>query len=315
MWGSIAYQVWNVLLILASTGSFLVSTEPQFHNHTPLWALIIDIVSAVFFTSDYFLRLYCSFSRLQFITNTFNIFDFLSFAPLYIEWIAVYSGTPVHIAYLRLFRLLRVFRLLRLIRLSKTLKIAVKSVKASYDGALLLIMIILLNLVFFSTTMYFVESSYCYFDPTTQSWLYTDTHNPSPFQSISSTFWWNIVTITTVGYGDAFPITAGGKIVASFALVSGIIFLAFPIAIFGTNFHLLFTDSHHKDEERANRVRICGTETPSTKEELLLVVNALADDLLRLQEKSQLLRNRTEDQQHEIASTLGDIINQINAGL
>jgi len=164
--------------------------------------------------------------------------------------VEIYGSTSKLFEILRFFRLLRVFRLLKLIRFSPTLKVALKSLKSSYEGFLLLIQIILVNLVFFSTIMYFVEGYYCYFDQTDSLWKYINNNATSQFQSILGTFWWNIVSVTTVGYGDVVPLTPWGRFVASVALISGIILLSFPIAIFGTNFHFKFSKVKSRLEGR-----------------------------------------------------------------
>eukprot|EP01126_Amoeba_proteus_P042222 TRINITY_DN4583_c0_g3_i1.p1 TRINITY_DN4583_c0_g3~~TRINITY_DN4583_c0_g3_i1.p1 ORF type:complete len:152 (-),score=41.46 TRINITY_DN4583_c0_g3_i1:212-667(-) len=96
-------------------------------------------------------------------------------------------------------------------------------------------MIIVLDLMFFSTALFYVEGAYCHFDRNTTTWLYKN-GEASPFQSITSTFWWNIVTLTTLGYGDTYPITVGGRIVAGVSIVVSMIIVAFPIAVFTTNF-------------------------------------------------------------------------------
>lgn len=59
---------------------------------------------------------------------------------------------------------------------------------------------------------------------------------PSPFQSIPTSFWWCIVTLTTVGYGDMFPYSWEGKTVAVISMLVGLIMLALPLSIIGTNF-------------------------------------------------------------------------------
>jgi len=94
------------------------------------------------------------------------------------------GSTPKGISVLRFFRLLRVFRLLKLFRFSPTLKVAIKSLKTSTEGFFLLIQIILVNLVFFSTTMYFVEGEGCWFDSNLQEWRYNYDNSTSDFQSI-----------------------------------------------------------------------------------------------------------------------------------
>lgn len=245
---SLYYQMLMVVLVLVSTASFIASTEPQFYHTPPLWSTSIDIFTVVMFVLDYVVRLGCCYSIYRYIVYLYNIFDLLSFLPLIVEWIVLATSGQKSsaLALLRFFRLLRVFRLLKLFRFSPTLHVAIKSLKTSTEGFMLLVQIILVNLVFFSTTMYFVEGAECFFDYNEKLWKYTFDNSTSQFQSIVGTFWWNIVSVTTVGYGDVVPKTSWGRFVASIALISGIILLSFPIAIFGTNFHLLFSKQRDK---------------------------------------------------------------------
>eukprot|EP01126_Amoeba_proteus_P062927 TRINITY_DN8618_c0_g1_i5.p1 TRINITY_DN8618_c0_g1~~TRINITY_DN8618_c0_g1_i5.p1 ORF type:complete len:382 (-),score=50.86 TRINITY_DN8618_c0_g1_i5:232-1377(-) len=307
------YLLVNVGLIMLSTATFIAATEPRFHDYTPLWSLVIDIISVVFFTIDYLIRFICTRSKMKFVFNLFNFFDFLAFAPMYIEWLCAAYGSPVVLAYLRIFRLLRVFRLLRLVRFSRTLKVAIKSLVASTDGAILIVLIIMLNLVFFSSVMYYSESSYCYFDTKSQSLLYTFNDLPTPFQSIGATFWWNIVSITTVGYGDVVPSTTLGKFVASLALISGLILLAFPIAVFGTNFYLLYTSSKHKINERKKIRELCGYSQPKTVQDLLVLINSLSDSLEGLQKENERLFLKSKRQHEQIIRTVVRLREQVRS--
>jgi len=94
----------------------------------------------------------------------------------------------------------------------------------------------------FSSAMYYAETSEATFNPETLIWTYTDTGNLCPFSSIPASMWWCIVTMTTTGYGDNYPITPGGKVVASSAMLCGLLVLAFPLTIFGSNFQEVYEE-------------------------------------------------------------------------
>ncbi|RCN42167.1 Ion channel [Ancylostoma caninum] len=81
-------------------------------------------------------------------------------------------------------------------------------------------MVLSTGVVFFSTLLYFVEKD----------------EEDTPFTSIPAAFWWAIVTMTTVGYGDYVPVTIPGKLIASGAIISGVLVLALPITIIVDNF-------------------------------------------------------------------------------
>lgn len=221
---------------------------------------------------------------------------------MYIEWlILIIAGqeTAANVEFLKFFRLFRIFRLLRLVQFSITLKLVLKSIRQSTEGFVLLVMVIILNLVFFSTTMYFVEGSYCWFDKENEVWLYVGTNETSSFQSISGTFWWNIVSITTVGYGDVVPETTGGRVVASVALVSGIVLLAFPIAIFGTNFHTLYEDWLAKEKEKEEGPAPTGNPIEMAKD-----IRTLQMKVTELQETIIREQLRTEEYHRQLQLTL-----------
>jgi len=296
---SMLYQMLSITIILLSTGSFVLQTEPQYYGSIPTWALVIDILSCAFFTVDYFVRLGCAPYPWKFIMNIYNIFDFLSFAPMYVEWVIGTSAASPS-SMLRFLRLLRVFRLFRLARYSETLKIAFRALADSLEGFVLLFMVLILNLVFFSTLMYFVEGHYCYLDPEKELWHYKDTNGTSPFQSIASTFWWNIVSITTVGYGDVVPRTTPGRIVAAFALFFGIILLAFPIAVFGTNFHTIYNDWKKEQLHGRHMDKIKGKERQSK----LYAAMALMEDVRGIKGKIEELLEQVEEHHMQIADRL-----------
>lgn len=303
---SFCYQATSIILILLNTVIFIVTTEPEYHDKFPVWSVVIDVIVVVFFTIDWVLRLVCAPSKPKFLTNTFNIFDFLSFAPTYIEWIAHSQGSSI--AMLRFLRLFRVFRLFRLVRFSATLKIAIQSMINSQEGFILLVMVIVVNLVFFSTMVYFAEGVHSWFDTETEEWKYIGSNVTSPFQSITSTFWWNIVSITTVGYGDVVPKTPTGKFVASIALVSGIILLAFPIAIFGTNFHTMYTE--WKEKERKRHQENKEDFANKSKVQKLLV---LSSEVYQLHQKLKELHEQIEECHTKIKNNL-DVMSQIANG-
>lgn len=144
---------------------------------------------------------------------------------------------------LKAMRMLRVLRLFQLVRIGKysTIFMSLGNVFHKAITCLNMLMIVLLfGAIFFGSMIYYFEKGV---------WQYTtDTDPPSyqfmrisvdgvnyeisPYKSITGSFWWFIVTATTVGYGDYYPTSLGGKIVAVFAMISGVLVIAFPVSIF-----------------------------------------------------------------------------------
>merc|ERR1712129_427614 len=84
----------------------------------------------------------------------------------------------------------------------------------------------LIGMVLCSTAIYFIEKDVI--NPQTDKY---------PFESIPAAFWWSIVTMTTVGYGDAVPQTAPGKLIGGITSLCGILVLALPITVISNNFN------------------------------------------------------------------------------
>ncbi len=141
----------------------------------------------------------------------------------------------------RVLRVLRVVRILKLGRYSAGMRTFALTLKSSARQLGMMAMVLTTGVVFFSTLLYFVEK---------------DEHD-TPFTSIPASFWWlvsfssrrlpnsstrivpcfrAIVTMTTVGYGDYVPVTIPGKLIASGAIISGVLVLALPITIIVDNF-------------------------------------------------------------------------------
>eukprot|EP01126_Amoeba_proteus_P052645 TRINITY_DN6377_c0_g2_i1.p1 TRINITY_DN6377_c0_g2~~TRINITY_DN6377_c0_g2_i1.p1 ORF type:complete len:381 (-),score=56.83 TRINITY_DN6377_c0_g2_i1:662-1804(-) len=297
---ALLYQVMCVSLILLNTASFIIQTEPRYYFYVPSWALVIDIITVAIFTLDYFVRLLCAPYPLPFITKMLNIFDLLSFLPAYLEWIVGHFSA---VGLLRLLRLMRVFRFFRIIKYSKTLQIAVQALRDSAEGFVLLLLVLTVNIIFFSTVMYFVEGHFCYWDDQAKLWLYVEGNQTSQFQSITETFWWNIVTLTTVGYGDVVPKTIPGKLIAGMAMIFGMILMAFPITVFSTNFHSIYNDWKSQEIHKGHERKIKRLVSRSR----LLAITTVVSDISMLRSKIEDLQKQLEELQTELEERVASL--------
>ena len=120
----------------------------------------------------------------------------------------------------------------------------------THTACALQIFLVILTLVLFSTIISFLEgprlgSTY---DPTRKQWVRVD-GSPSPFESIPASMWWCLVTMTTVGYGDVYPVTFIGQLTAMLVMFWGLVVLSLPITIVGANF-----DEEYREMKKRKKV-------------------------------------------------------------
>ncbi len=199
------------VLILISLISFSVETLPNNSIETKKILLIIEIFCVSIFTIEYVLRVFVAKRSFRYIFSFYGIIDLLAILPFYLK-------ATIDLRALRAFRIFRIFRSLKLIRYNKVLHrfhIAAQIVKEE----MVLFFIITAILIFLSASgIYFFENE----------------AQPDRFCSIFHSLWWAIVTLTTVGYGDVFPITVVGKLFTFFVLIIGVGVVTVPAGLVAT---------------------------------------------------------------------------------
>ena len=180
----------------------------------------IHMASLTFFTVELFLRILTTPNKILFIRNYQNWIDFLSVVPSYLLLIFPENAWIQHLVIIRLLRVFKFFKL------SYGLQVLLHTLKGSLHELTLLLLILLIPVVIFSSLVYAFEFG-----------LYKE--NPK-FNSIPRSFWWCLITMATVGYGDLVPVTWAGQIIGSVCAVSGLLILALPISVIGSNFTLYY---------------------------------------------------------------------------
>jgi len=265
-------------LIFISCSCFIIGTLPEFQHSAcetcePEQFEVFDVLESIcvsLFTVEYMVRLVLAPScrselldldktidmvteletivipspamrLVSFVAQPMNIIDLLVIFPWYVDLILGWvSG---HLVVLRVLRLTRLLRLVKLGRYFEILTIIVRVFHRSMRAIYVLFFYLVLGVCFSSATMYFAESGQ--WDPEWRDYvriLDDGSKQISPFKSIPHAFWWCIVTYTTVGYGDAVPVTLAGKIVATCTMLVGIMVLAMPISVVSLNFSQVWSE-------------------------------------------------------------------------
>ena len=148
--------------------------------------------------------------------------DLISLLPFYSKMILGKNTLD----FLRAVRLIRVFRALKAFAFTSGLQIIVQSLKASFRELILLVIILLIPVVVFSSIVYEIENN---------------TPDQPHFQNIPEAFWWAVITMTTVGYGDMVPKTILGRIIGGICAIFGVLIVALPVSVIGNNFSTYYT--------------------------------------------------------------------------
>lgn len=203
-WFDLSIQTLIVLSLISFSVETLPNLDPEFRN----FLRIFEIVSVVIFTVEYLLRLLVAKRKLQFVFSFYGIIDLLAILPFYLTF-------KIDLRSVRILRLFRLFRIFKIIRYSKAIRRFARAF-ISIKEELVLFLILSSFLLFLSAVgIYYFENP----------------EQPEVFQSVFHSMWWAVATLTTVGYGDIYPITVGGKIFTSVMLFIGLGVIAVPTGL------------------------------------------------------------------------------------
>jgi voltage-gated potassium channel len=195
-------------LIVVSLICFSIETLPDRSEQTITLLSNIEICLIVIFTIEYFLRIWVSEKSLKFIFSFYGLIDLMAILPYYV-------GLGGDFQTLRAFRFLRLFRLLKLTRYTKALERYKETFRYIRDDLIIFSVVSLILLYLAGVGIYHFEHE----------------AQPDVFRSIFDALWWSVVTLTTTGYGDVYPITAGGRVFASIVLILGLGLVAVPTGL------------------------------------------------------------------------------------
>ena len=217
-------------LIVLSIIAFSLETMPRL----PLWAsqalFSAEVVFTVVFTAEYLLRLYAANRRLAYAFSFFGLIDLLAIAPFYVTLIASSTDAATFQA-VRIFRLLRMFRLLKLARYNRAMR-RFRRAFLSIREELVLTGTITACVIYFAAVMIY------HFEREAQ---------PEQFSSVFDALWWSVVTLTTVGYGDVYPVTPGGRFFTGLLLIAGLGLVSIPSGLIASAMTATRRQEHKED--------------------------------------------------------------------
>ncbi len=216
-----------LLLIILNVVGIILESFPNIHSKYALFLYQFEVTSVILFSLEYLLRVWVAplrfpeltpwQARIKFATSAYGIIDLLSIVPFYLPYLITLDGRI-----LRILRLLRIVRIFKLNRYSRSMRLVGSVFKEVKNDLLVTLAMCLILLLVSSAIMYHIEHE----------------AQPDRFVTIFDAFWWAVATLTTVGYGDIFPITGWGKFVSGIIAILGIGLIALPAGILSSAFIL-----------------------------------------------------------------------------
>jgi len=195
-------------LIVVSLITFSIDTLPNLSLNSKNILYIIEVLTVGIFTLEYIIRLIISEKKLKFIFSFYGIVDLMAILPFY-----VISGLDLRAV--RIFRFLRLIRILKLFKYSEAIN--------RFHRALVIVKEELILFGFVTVILLYLSAVGIYY--------FENAAQPEQFKSVFHSLWWSVTTLITVGYGDMYPITEGGKIFTFFILIIGLGIVAIPTGL------------------------------------------------------------------------------------
>lgn len=240
------FDLFILILIVQSIIGVILSTFSNIPYRISLLNSYLEYISIVIFSIEYLLRIWTADlqyptygfikSRLKYIFSFMALVDIFAILPFYLPFV-----THVDLRSLRSLRLFRMMRIFKLNRYISALTTVVQVLRRKKDQLISSFFVVGVLMLIASILMYYVEHD----------------AQPDVFENAFSGLWWAIATLTTVGYGDIYPITIAGKIISAFIAVLGIGLVAVPTGIISAGFS---EEIETKSENKINYCPHCGTK-------------------------------------------------------
>ncbi|XP_075241034.1 potassium voltage-gated channel protein Shaw-like isoform X2 [Convolutriloba macropyga] len=235
----------NVTVLDETTNQTIVEVK---YDSEPIQAIFyMETCCVIWFSLEFVLRFISCPNKLSFLKKWLNIVDFLSILPYFFDFLSTSNQAT---GLLRVVRVCRVFRVFKLTRHSVGLKILWHTLHASLKELFILGIFMFLGVVIFASLIYYAEKLF-------EGDVETD------FSDIPRGFWWAIVTMTTLGYGDMVPSTFAGQLIGSLCALSGLLTIALPVPVIVSNFSLYY--SHYQAKIKLPKTTLDQMNNKKTK--------------------------------------------------
>ncbi len=236
------FDMFIILLILLNALALILETVEPLRLRYAQFFDLFELISVVVFSVEYVLRVWTAnldpnfrkpvTGNLRYALTPLAIIDLLAILPFYLP----FFGFDLRL--LRVLRVMRIFRLFKIVRYVSALALITHVVRQKREELIISLIFTLFLLLLASTLMYYVEHE----------------AQPENFSSIPETMWWGIATLTTVGYGDVYPVTPLGKLLGGVIALIGIGLFALPTGILASG----FSEELAKNKSKADHCPTCG---------------------------------------------------------
>ncbi len=219
------FDAFIIGLIMASVTAIVLESFDGLRLRYQQAFTVFEVVTVVIFTIEYLLRLWTADlkfpesgpvrARLRFMFSTMGLIDLLAILPFYLPFLV-----RLDLRFIRVLRVVRLLRILKLNRYTRALLIVGYIFREKRSELAMTVFVTFILLLLSSTIMFNLEHDV----------------QPDQFPDIISTFWWAIATLTTVGYGDVYPVTGWGRLVSGIIALLGIGLVALPTGIISAAF-------------------------------------------------------------------------------
>lgn len=199
-------------MIFLSLLAFAIDTIPELDSSWRFGLSMLELGCVIFFTLEYGVRIWTAPSKTRYLFSFMGVVDLLAVVPFWL-------GLTVELQSLRVFRIFRAFALFKMIRYQKAVSRLQQTIASIRDELCVFSLLAMMLLYFCGVGIFYFENP----------------AQPENFSSVFDGLWWAVATLTTVGYGDVYPVTIGGKVFTFFILMIGLGIISIPAGLISSS--------------------------------------------------------------------------------